>query len=71
VAVTDQSTPSYRAIPGWLLSLSKVDAPSITPCQTKGPPSPDQVEPYWRMRRAYGWMCDAEILRRLRDPEID
>jgi hypothetical protein len=29
------------------------------------------VEWYWRMRRAYWWMSGAEILRRLRDPEID
>jgi hypothetical protein len=71
VAVKDQSTPSYRAIPGWLVSLPKLDAPSITLCETEGPLSSDQIERYWRMRRAYWWMSEAEILRRLRDPEID
>jgi hypothetical protein len=62
VAVKDQSTPSYRAMPGWLLSLPKVDAPSITFYETEGLLWPDQMERYWRMRRAYWWMCDAEIL---------
>jgi hypothetical protein len=71
VAVKDQSTPSYRAVPSWLVNLPKVDAPSITPAETNRPLSPEQVERYWRMRRAYWWMSDAEVLRRLRDPEID
>jgi hypothetical protein len=71
VAVKDQSSPSYRAIPGWLVSLPKIDAPSITRAGTDGPLSPEQVERYWRMRRGYWWMSEAEILRRLRDPEID
>jgi hypothetical protein len=54
-------------MPGWLVSFPKVDAPSITPCETEGPLSPDQIERYLRMRRAYWWMSKAEILRRLRD----
>jgi hypothetical protein len=64
-------TPSYRAIPGWLVSLPKVDAPSITPAGTDGPLSSEQVQRDWRMRRAYCWMSEAEILRRLRDPELE
>jgi len=68
--VKDQSTPSYRAIPGWLVSLPKVDTPSITSAETDGPLSQGQIQRYWRMRRAYWWMSETEILRRLRDPEM-
>jgi hypothetical protein len=62
-------------------SLDKVDdAPPLVPHPVAGdgflsfvrpaPPLPNHlVERYRRMRRAWPWMTNAEILRRLRDPE--
>jgi hypothetical protein len=78
----DQRTPSYRPVPHWLGHLTKIEAPQLVPheCQSDSfksfvrpvPPLPNHlVERYWRMRRACWWMSDAEILRQLRDSEVD
>jgi hypothetical protein len=79
----DQSTPSYRAIPTWLAELPQPkDAPPLLPHEQEGdgyksfvrpaPPLPTHLlKRYWHMREARPWMNDAEIIRRLRDPEID
>jgi hypothetical protein len=78
----DQKTRAIAPFRTGLGHLTKIEALPLVPheCQGDGfkgfvrpaPPLPNHlVERYWRMRRARPWMSEAEILRRLRDPEID